>query len=148
MYGTPFPKLLVGRGNPSNPSPHFMHLSLVKLKKYTSIDFFQYFSILVQEVSLKLEENFLSILFEFITDVQTKGDDPSDFEKNKSEWETSMWNRKNVDRKSTSYGEKKMYFEMLHINPLKVNLSYTGGSSHISVGRSVTHHSSNNIPNR
>ncbi|PRP86239.1 vacuolar protein sorting-associated protein 13 family protein, partial [Planoprotostelium fungivorum] len=151
LYGTPFPKLLVGRANLDNTSsPHFMHMSLVKSKKYTSIDFFQYFSILFQEVSIKLEENFLTCLFNLASSVQTKRvtEQSGELEKYLTGNDTLLWNR-NRGNKLTPYGEKKMYFQILHFNPIKVNLSYAGGNTNYGVGHQKGSHSNqpHNLPN-
>lgn len=44
----------------------FFHLSMVKSNKYSDIDYYRYFSILIQEMNLKIDEEFLVRTMSFV----------------------------------------------------------------------------------
>jgi hypothetical protein len=45
----------------------FFHISVVKSNLYDSIDFFNYFSVLIREVDVSIDETFLNSLLNFVS---------------------------------------------------------------------------------
>jgi len=74
-----FPTILAGR--PLNENTPWFHLSMVKSTLYDSLDFFQYFSMLIQDITLQVETDFIGQILDFLNTLPLdmfairKGDD-------------------------------------------------------------------------
>lgn len=108
--------------HPTNKKKMF-HLSAVKSNQYESIDFFLYFSVLLQELDLNIDENFLNQLINFINPLLE-----TYYQKNVKPTDEAILT-------PSSFNDKKIYFESLNFNPIKINLSY---ATHPGNGRQET----------
>jgi len=111
--------------NPSTPFPVVLHkaasakdkcfaeFSLVKSNKYERVDFYNYFSVLLQEMNINLEEEFVVRVINYV---------------NKSRGIFASEAVVNNDRTSLlkSDTSKMIYFQLLHLNPILANVSYMG----------------------
>jgi len=59
-----FPTVISGR--PLNETTPWFHMSLVKSTRFDSLDFFQYFSLLVQDIKVQVETDFIGQILEFV----------------------------------------------------------------------------------
>lgn len=64
LDSTPFPVVMVAH-KPFEVK-ELLHLSVVKSNLYSDVDYYQYFSILVQELDINIDETFLGHLLKFI----------------------------------------------------------------------------------
>jgi vacuolar protein sorting-associated protein 13A/C len=95
-----------------------LHMALVKAKDDThGVVYFKYFSILIQELTVAMDEDFLFTLLEF-----TKFNVPGWTEDtSKVQWcEESLA----LPQITTGDDENQLFFEVLQLQPMKVNLSF------------------------
>jgi len=59
-----FPTVICGR--PLNENTPWFHMSLVKSTLFDTLDFFQYFSLLVQDIKVQVETDFIGQILEFV----------------------------------------------------------------------------------
>lgn len=102
-----------------NISDKIFQFSLVKSNQYESIEFYDYLSLLMQEVDINLDEALLIALINLLQ---------SNVAKILTHLKEIPKRNNNKDVISYVTPNKKLYFEVLHIHPIKVNLSYSAGS--------------------
>ncbi|KAJ1967345.1 Vacuolar protein sorting-associated protein 13, partial [Dispira parvispora] len=115
LYPTILPK-----GGQEAEMRHVLHMALVRAKDESyGVNYIRYFSILLQEMSLEMDEDFLFSLVEF-----SKFDGSERFSQVKAKedqlCETATW----LPDPSVPEDQVQLYFEILHIQPLKFNLSF------------------------
>jgi vacuolar protein sorting-associated protein 13A/C len=109
LYFTPYPTVL----RPINTEVDVFRASIVKSNEYPTIEFYNYFSILVQELDINIDSSWLNEILKF-----------SDFNG------TSQFDKQSDDTLNTQFvtdwndTSRIIYFEIIHINPLKLNVSY------------------------
>eukprot|EP01126_Amoeba_proteus_P003459 TRINITY_DN11154_c0_g2_i1.p1 TRINITY_DN11154_c0_g2~~TRINITY_DN11154_c0_g2_i1.p1 ORF type:complete len:1139 (+),score=230.91 TRINITY_DN11154_c0_g2_i1:137-3553(+) len=119
LYLTPFPVILFDR---SPADRVFLHLSLVKDKRYLKINYIRYFGFLVQEMDLMLDGifvfHFVKLLCEIIAHVNLRFgiDSESEFLKTPS---TVLYLSPEILRRSNWY-----YFQLLVVNPVKASITH------------------------
>jgi len=59
-----FPTVICGR--PLNENTPWFHMSLVKSTLFDSLDFFQYFSLLIQDIKVQVETDFIGQILDFV----------------------------------------------------------------------------------
>lgn len=113
---------------PLSGDKSFAHLSVVRSKEYATVNFFRYLGFQMQEMDIRLDELFLSKMLEMARVFARFSRQPpgavakllsptGDFRA--SPFRVSLW----VD--DPAYTRSKLvYFELLHINPVKASLSY------------------------
>jgi len=106
---TPFPVALAKA--PSAKDKFFAEFSAVKSNKYTRVAFFNYFSILLQEMNINLEEEFVVRVINFIQ--KARGIVAK---------ETVVENGRASLMKTEN--SKMIYFQLLHLNPILANVSF------------------------
>ena len=113
---TPFPIVI----SPSNADlKSIIHFTAVKSNLYTSINYFKYMSILIQELDINIDEEFLVRTINLFNDFMTVFNITDNQQNEKKEEEITNYKE---NKKTTS--SKMIYFEMLHINPVKCNVSF------------------------
>ena len=86
-------------------------LSVVKNKQYQSVAYYNYFAVLIQELDVKSDDNFINQIILFADLNPISDAEPDHYESDEL-----------IDEPADS---KKLYFEFLHINPIKVNLTFS-----------------------
>jgi len=107
---SPFPVVLH-----STSEREFFHLSLVKSNKHDRIDYFSYFSVLIQEMNVNIDEEFLIRTMMLVTSAMSVYSQQSQ----DNTTETTV-----IDYSAQE--SRLLYFELFHINPIKANLSFAG----------------------
>ncbi|KAF9166895.1 hypothetical protein DFQ26_006563 [Actinomortierella ambigua] len=95
-----------------------LHGALVRAKDDThGVVYFKYFSALVQELTFTMDEDFVYTLLEF-TDFKVSGwsDDPSKAQL----CDESL----DLPEPKANDSESQLFFEVLHLHPMKVNISF------------------------
>ncbi|KAF9431274.1 hypothetical protein BGZ94_003589 [Podila epigama] len=114
-----------------------LHSALVRAKDEThGVVYFKYFSALVQELTITMDEDFLLTLLEF-TKFNVPGwtEDPN----------KAQLCDENLDlpEPKANDGESQLFFEVLHLHPMKVNLSFMR-SDHVNIEEAQKKTSSHN----
>ncbi|KAF2076434.1 hypothetical protein CYY_002237 [Polysphondylium violaceum] len=101
----------------------FIQFSATRSFKYPKIIFFRYFSLLIQECDVNIDESSILNALSFINVNLTSLNEH--FTLNPTITQEEILQTKNASNISNHL----IYFEMLHINPLKVNLSFVSCKS-------------------
>lgn len=115
----------------------FLHFSFVR-RMNEQLNYFEYAGCLVQEMNVMLEDNLLGAIIDMVQDLMRQL-------KNNEAFIQARASRKSADTQNDLYkskpagGNVKMvYFKLLHLNPIKITLSFTfvpdGILSHSSAG--------------
>ena len=132
LPSTTFPVLLCRTPLKGDPNVDFFHFSMIKSNFYTSIDYFHYFSFLLQEMDLHVDDTIINLLLKF-TESDSENKDPLHFDKNRNHDDEDLHNDDDNNNSFASdqilYVEptesaKKLYFVLLHINPIKCNVTF------------------------
>ncbi|KAJ1986508.1 Vacuolar protein sorting-associated protein 13 [Dimargaris cristalligena] len=116
LYPTIIPK--TGQDTEIRPT---LHVALVRAKDESyGVNYIRYFSILLQEMSLEMDEDFLFALLEFAKFGAEKSDEQLKTEEDRLYCETVH----RLPEPPVPQDEMQLYFEVLHIQPLKFNLSF------------------------
>ena len=122
LYGGSSPIILCptqtpkdGKDSAAHPT---LHSALVRAKDEThGVVYFKYFSALVQELTVAMDEDFLYTLLEFSKfNVPGWTEDPSKVQL----CDESL----DLPEPNANEGESQLFFEVLHLHPMKVNLSF------------------------
>lgn len=115
----------------------FAHISLVKSLLYTDLEYYHYCAVALQEVAVIVDETLLNELFTFINSFSRVFESDVLAPLAKSLYplapSTPATSLNNVNVNNTDHvtedvvAEKKIYFEMLLINPIKLTLSFASG---------------------
>ncbi|KAJ1978459.1 Vacuolar protein sorting-associated protein 13 [Dimargaris xerosporica] len=118
LYPTVIPKTGQDEG-----TRHILHAALVRAKDESyGVNYIRYFSILLQEMSLEMDENFLYALLEFAKfEPDETGTNDAHLQQ-ESEWCDQGFTR--LPDPPVPPEELQLYFEVLHIQPLKFNVSF------------------------
>lgn len=122
LYGGSNPIILCPTQTPKDgkdASVHpTLHSALVRAKDDThGVVYFKYFSALVQELTVAMDEDFLYTLLEFSKfNVPGWTEDPSKVQL----CDESL----DLPEPKANEGESQLFFEVLHLHPMKVNLSF------------------------
>ncbi|KAI8319824.1 hypothetical protein GQ54DRAFT_264680 [Martensiomyces pterosporus] len=125
IYGALYPIVLypttLGVSMPGVSSPPALQAVVVRAKDSSyGVEYFKYASVLAQELSLELDEDFLYALLDFVKfDVPGWNGDEGD-EENTGE---IMLDSDIPEVKAFDEG-LQLYFEFLHIQPFKLNISF------------------------
>nr|CAG8504476.1 8535_t:CDS:10 [Entrophospora candida]CAG8514013.1 6898_t:CDS:10 [Entrophospora candida] len=121
LYGGLYPIILYPTMIPKDEKetdthPAF-HAALIKAKDEShGVVYIKYFSILLQEMTFEMDEDFLFVLLEF-----TKIQGLSSHEEN----ETSLLDGAlDIPEPKSTEGDNQLYFEVLHIHPMRFNISF------------------------
>eukprot|EP00727_Mastigamoeba_balamuthi_P014733 m51a1_g9886 hypothetical protein (3388) ;mRNA; f:25606-36846 len=134
LYNTVYPVALVMR---ETCEPPFVHLSVVKAH-YEGIDYYKYFGVKVNEFSVYLEEELLVRLVNFFYSSPSSADAAGGKAQQQQQQQTpgaATPSRVSVVPGEQQEGEgggssserppaRMVYFEMLHINPIRALFSY------------------------
>jgi hypothetical protein len=153
LYSTPFPVMLAPNlQNKRARGKSFFHASIVKSTAYTSIDYYTYASFLMQEFDVMVEDSWIFILLQFVNSLPfDKLPAPAVLPRALPELiaaardaglahsldpylcDDASLGLKGVAAApdaaaaagaGTAAAARKLYFELLHLNPIKVNLSF------------------------
>ncbi|KAG0208228.1 hypothetical protein BGX33_006369 [Mortierella sp. NVP41] len=122
LYGGSSPILLCptqtpkdGKDSAAHPT---LHSALVRAKDEThGVVYFKYFSALVQELTVSMDEDFLYTLLEFSKfNVPGWTEDPSKVQL----CDESL----DLPEPTANESESQLFFEVLHLHPMKINLSF------------------------
>eukprot|EP01117_Protostelium_nocturnum_P009173 TRINITY_DN3284_c0_g1_i3.p1 TRINITY_DN3284_c0_g1~~TRINITY_DN3284_c0_g1_i3.p1 ORF type:complete len:3093 (+),score=888.87 TRINITY_DN3284_c0_g1_i3:80-9358(+) len=109
---TPFPVALSKA--PSAKDKNFIQFSAIKSNRYTRVNFFNYFSVLFQEMNVCLEEEFVVRVMGFFRKSLK-------IVKTQVEEKIEGTDRKVLLQKDDS---KMVYFQVLHLHPILANVSF------------------------
>jgi hypothetical protein len=113
LYPNIHPVLLIPIKTPNQTN--FFHLSMIKNNQSKSIDFIRYFSFLLQEVDINLDEVLLLELLRFASVIM-------DFYE---ERETNQGVEDQTVVKVNPSESKMIYFQLLLLQPIKLNVTFT-----------------------
>ncbi|KAG0313845.1 hypothetical protein BGZ97_009846 [Linnemannia gamsii] len=122
LYGGSSPIILCPTQTPKDSKDSAahptLHSALVRAKDEThGVVYFKYFSALVQELTVAMDEDFLYTLLEFSKfNVPGWTEDPSKVQL----CDESL----DLPEPTANDGESQLFFEVLHLHPMKVNLSF------------------------
>lgn len=112
-----YPSVLDRSAKDGDTNPSVFQLAITKAKeKSGGLDHFNIFNVLLQELSLEIEEYFLLQLVEFFRFESIGVDDTE-----KSPWDSSV----SLLEPAVKTKDPKMYFEIFQIQPLKFNLTFS-----------------------
>ena len=111
-----------GEGEDGAPVPATLHVSMVKSRVYKDMSYFKYFAFQLRELNLDLEETFIMRLLDAAQNVVDSSTITVPEEK-QDDLRGSGYKRLRFLRKEALLGEK-MYFELLQLHPIQVNLSF------------------------
>ncbi|CAG8629647.1 9806_t:CDS:10, partial [Dentiscutata heterogama] len=112
LYPTVIPK----EANDSELVHPAFHASLTKAKDDShGVIYFKYFSMLLQEMTFEIDEDFLFALLDF-TKIQGFATQEPDA--------PLIDGALDIPEPKTAEGDNQLYFEVLHINPMKINISF------------------------
>ncbi|CAG8450182.1 1456_t:CDS:10 [Cetraspora pellucida] len=121
LYGGIYPIILYPTVIPKDVSeseqihPAFQ-ASLTKAKDEShGVIYFKYFSMLLQEMTFEMDEDFLFALLEFL-EIKGLATQESDM--------PLVDDTLEIPEPKTAEGDNQLYFEVLHINPMKINISF------------------------
>ncbi|GES89872.1 vacuolar protein sorting-associated protein vps13 [Rhizophagus clarus] len=121
LYGGLYPIILYPTVIPKDAKetdahPAF-HASLIKAKDEShGVIYFKYFSLLLQEMTFEIDEDFLFALLEFTKFAGSSNND---------EKEGQLINGTlDIPEPKSTEGDNQWYFEVLHIHPMKINISF------------------------
>ncbi|KAJ1923434.1 Vacuolar protein sorting-associated protein 13, partial [Tieghemiomyces parasiticus] len=123
-----YPTLLPRPGQETETRPT-LHMALVRAKDASyGVNYLRYFSVLLQEMSLEMDEDFLFSLLEFAR-FDTGGEDggaggESPGALRRREDQICAKTVCHLSEPTVPQDELQLYFEVLHIQPLKFNLSF------------------------
>jgi len=117
ILSTNHPILLIPMSTLAGTHSNFFHLSMVKNNRSKSIDFIHYFSILLQEMDIALDEVLLLKIIQFVSVIM-------DFYEENADSET-MVEEQSVVKANPVQETRMLYFQLLHLNPIKVNVTFT-----------------------
>ncbi|CAG8815851.1 13366_t:CDS:2, partial [Dentiscutata erythropus] len=122
LYGGLYPIILYPTVVPKDSKeievhPAF-HTSLIKAKDEShGVTYIKYFSILLQEMTFEIDEDFLFSLLEF-TKIQGPGTEEE------AEDRPLIEGTSDIPEPKSAEGDNQLYFEVLHIHPMKLNISF------------------------
>ncbi|CAO3651068.1 unnamed protein product [Cunninghamella blakesleeana] len=138
LYSTMFPILLYPTNMTKDTGQEILptfQLALDRVKDDShGVLYFKYFSVLLQELSLEMDEGFVYEVIDFIHIDVTGWNNPSD----KSIWEYST----EIPDAKPQEGISRLYFEMLSIQPIRFELSFLKGTQ----GNSLDERNQKNTP--
>ena len=119
------PEIVLGvdtsKGEDESPA---LHLSVVRARAYREMHFFKYFALKVREMDLEIEETFVMRLLDAAQNVVDSSTITVPEEKIEDVTASGYKRLRFLGRKSVQ-GDK-MYFELLQLHPIVVNLSFFG----------------------
>eukprot|EP01130_Rhizamoeba_saxonica_P014663 TRINITY_DN6427_c0_g2_i1.p1 TRINITY_DN6427_c0_g2~~TRINITY_DN6427_c0_g2_i1.p1 ORF type:complete len:1673 (-),score=349.86 TRINITY_DN6427_c0_g2_i1:65-4918(-) len=122
LYLTPYPIVLYSPEEEMN----FLHLSLVIDTRYKEIQCFRYFAVQLQEIEIKIDEIFLVHIVDYYSYIMPiigkYAGSELEMENIMNGEEFSLTTQSNDEGSNVLY-----YFEMLHLNPIKLSISYEDG---------------------
>jgi len=126
LYSTPFPILLYSR---PVENQCFFQMSLLKSNQYPHLKYLPYFAVKFQEMDIKIDEicllrilNFLEVITNFAASRKLEENEMKLF------CYSPSFRLSDVELQMTG---TMVYFDILHINPIRLNLSFetTGGNT-------------------
>ncbi|KAJ1939026.1 Vacuolar protein sorting-associated protein 13, partial [Linderina macrospora] len=120
IYGALYPIVLypttLGVATPGTATPPALQAVVVRAKDNSyGVEYFKYASVLAQELSVELDEDFLYALLDFVK-FDTPGDAPSQ--------DIAAMLDTAIPEVSALDDGLQLYFEFLHIQPFKLNISF------------------------
>lgn len=112
-----YPTVISKNGNETNLHPTLQIVATRSKDASNNVEMFKYFTFLLQEISLEIDEDFLFALLDFVK---------YSLSETKSSEESNLLYDGQLELPEPNQLEEsfKMYFSLLHIQPLKVNLSF------------------------
>ncbi|EXX73461.1 Vps13p [Rhizophagus irregularis DAOM 197198w] len=111
-----YPSVIPKDAKETDAHPAF-HVSLIKAKDEShGVIYFKYFSLLLQEMTFEIDEDFLFALLEF---TKFAGSSTND-EKEAQLIDGTL----DIPEPKSTEGDNQWYFEVLHIHPMKINISF------------------------
>jgi len=101
-----------------------VHLSIVRSKLYSKMAYFNYFALFLREMDLDLEETFIMRLLDAAQNVVDSSTITVPEEKTEDLGSSGMKHLKFLRKEWT--GGERIYFELLQLHPIVVNLSFYG----------------------
>jgi len=120
LYLTPYPIVLWA---PPVEGKEFMKLVLVKDERYTTIQFLRYFAVAIQEVDISVDQTFLVQALAFASYAQSHLNKIRGVDEEAKLFSKRMTEMPFLSEKELTTSNM-FYFEMLHINPIKANISF------------------------
>ncbi|GAM18638.1 hypothetical protein SAMD00019534_018130 [Acytostelium subglobosum LB1] len=125
LVRTEFPVLLYSVKKPDNPKD-FLHMSVIK-SSFDDIDHFRYFSILIQEMMLEVEDHWLKQVLDFATSLPdfNKSASSAQSQASSAQYDHSdlypVFDLKPPAQDSSSL--RMVYFALLVLNPIMVSIT-------------------------
>lgn len=136
--GYTFPVVLSSAASHAVLGKPLLHGSVVKSNLFSDIDYFQYASAALQEIHLKLDRTLLEDIIGFVDQVNAASEAPEATHRpsGASQYSTAAGPSSFEDAAlvrvaipdSSHAKEKKVYFEALHLHPVRLNLSFASTS--------------------
>lgn len=120
LYLSPLPIALYSTPNPDKP---FFHASIIRDPNISAVQFFKYFAVQILEIELAIHEVFLYRLLsftKFLTDYLYAKSEEEALQKLLLQTDSDIPKLKDEDLKSSDM----FYFELFHLNPIKVLVSF------------------------
>ncbi|KAG9302115.1 hypothetical protein G9A89_020549 [Geosiphon pyriformis] len=122
LYGGLYPIILyptvIPKDTKEKESLPSFHATLIKAKDDShGVIYIKYFSMLLQEMSFEMDEDFLFALLDFM---KLRGLTTDDTEKELRLFDGSL----DIPESKSAEGDNQLYFEFLHIQPMKINISF------------------------
>eukprot|EP00960_Hanusia_phi_P051532 760853-Hanusia_phi.AAC.10 len=118
------PEILLGVEMGKGEGKPAVHLSMVRSRLYKNISFFKYFAFSLREMSLDLEETIIMRLLDAAQNVVDSSTISASDEKPDDLRVSGFKNLRFLEKEAV--GGEKMYFEILQLHPVVVNLSFYG----------------------
>lgn len=117
LYTGLYPVAICQVSTPGAKDRPVLHASVVKSNQYDTIEYYEYVSVLFQEVDVKLDEECLIGCIRFYNSL-------ADFLYKRRRIIDEAQAEQRTTVVSTAAANKMLYFRMLHINPVKANVSF------------------------
>jgi hypothetical protein len=111
LAGSQFPVLLAM--TPKDVQRATLEFCVVQSTEHTSIDFFRYAALLVQELDIRVEADCVMALVSLVRGV----------------WDDVMPLVKMLQREDDESAVRRVYFELLHLHPFIVHLTFASGAA-------------------
>eukprot|EP00698_Gefionella_okellyi_P001882 TRINITY_DN1171_c0_g3_i1.p1 TRINITY_DN1171_c0_g3~~TRINITY_DN1171_c0_g3_i1.p1 ORF type:complete len:4247 (+),score=1107.78 TRINITY_DN1171_c0_g3_i1:46-12786(+) len=119
MHVCRFPVILAPA--PKDQQRVLLEVGVARDTEHENIDFFRYASVLMQEIDVKVEADLIVAIVALVRRIMTEAD--------------TLFDSK--DEAETLPTAKRVYFELLHLQPVKANITFTSGAQSLNEDPSI-----------